>query len=440
MPVTPLTMVAAVESGELLAARSQMAFTLGFHIIFACLGVGLPVVMLVAERMFLRTGDESWRQLARRWSRAFAVLFAVGAVSGTVVSFEMGLLWPGFMGTFGSVIGLPFTLEGFAFFLEAIFLGIYLYGWERLSPRAHWWSGMPIVVAGVASAWFVVTANAWMNHPQGFTLVDGRVVDVSPVRAMLNPATWSQTTHMIVAAYMVTGFLVAAVYAGAALRGGNSTYVRRAMALGIVMGAAFAPIQVVVGDWSARVVANSQPVKFAAMEGIVVTEAGAALRIGPFAIPGGASLLLHGDCHAVIPGLDAVPESERPPDAIVHAGFLVMVGIGFGLLFIALWSGWSWWRHRRLPEHRAYWWALVAAGPAAVLALEAGWVVTEVGRQPWIAQGVMRTIDAVTSAPGVSWVFVAVVGVYAVLATSTVVVLRILAKRPIEAEEKADVG
>ena len=248
-----------------------MAFTLGFHIVFASLGVGLPVVMLAAEWKYLRTGDAGWRALARRWSKAFAVLFAVGAVSGTVLSFEMGLLWPEFMGTFGSVIGMPFTLEAFAFFLEAIFVGVYLYAWDRLPPRQHFLSGIPVAISGAASAWFVVTANAWMNQPTGFRLVDGNVADADPWAAMFNPATWAQTTHMLVAAYMVTGFVVAAVYAGARLRGDRTEYTSRALALGLTLGAVFAPIQIGVGDWASRMVADTQPVKFAAMEGIAVT-------------------------------------------------------------------------------------------------------------------------------------------------------------------------
>ncbi len=417
-----------------------MAFTLGFHIVFASLGVGLPVVMLAAEWKYLRTGDAGWRALARRWSKAFAVLFAVGAVSGTVLSFEMGLLWPEFMGTFGSVIGMPFTLEAFAFFLEAIFVGVYLYAWDRLPPRQHFLSGIPVAISGAASAWFVVTANAWMNQPTGFRLVDGNVADADPWAAMFNPATWAQTTHMLVAAYMVTGFVVAAVYAGARLRGDRTEYTSRALALGLTLGAVFAPIQIGVGDWASRMVADTQPVKFAAMEGIAVTQAGVPLRLGPIEIPGGASFLLRGDPDAVIPGLDQVAAEDRPPDAIVHGAFQAMVAIGLGLLAIALWSGWSWWRRRRLPDGRAYLWALVAAGPAVVVALESGWVVTEVGRQPWIVHGIMRTAEAVTQAPGVRVVFAVVVAIYTVLAAGTVVVLRALGRRPLTAEEASRGG
>jgi len=428
---------------NLLAARMQMALTLGFHIILACFGVGLPVLMLFAEWRFLRTKDAGWRMLARRWSQAFAVLFAVGAVSGTVLSFELGLLWPQFMGTFGAVIGLPFTLEAFAFFLEAIFAGIYLYAWDRLPPWGHWWCGVPVAVSGLASAWFVVTANAWMNVPQGFQMVDGKVVDADPIAAMLNPATGAQTTHMILTAYIVTGFVVASFYAAARLRGRETFYQRRAMALGLAMGAICAPVQVVVGDWAARTVARTQPVKLAAMEGQFRTEARVPLRIGGLPdtntrvtryaveIPGVLSWLAYGDTQAVVKGLDDFSPQDIPPVAIVHLAFQLMVAIGTGLVLLALWAGKSVWHRHRLPENRLFLWLVMLSGPLVIVALEAGWVVTEVGRQPWIVQGVMRTADAVTAAPGIGWVLVATVTIYIILAAGAVTVLRLPARNPL---------
>lgn len=430
----------------LLFARLQMAFTLGTHIVVACFGVGLPVLMLAAEGFAIRTGDATWLLLARRWAKAFAVLFAVGAVSGTVLSFELGLLWPGFMGTFGSVIGLPFTLEGFAFFLEAIFAGIYLYGWDRLSRRAHWWCGVPVALSGLASAWFVVTANAWMNAPTGFTLTDGVVTDVDPIAAMLGPATWAQTTHMIVAAYMVTGFSVAAYYALKLLKGRDDTYHRRALALGLVMGCAFAPLQPVVGHWAGHTVAATQPVKLAAMEGQFRSEVGAPLRIGglpdvermetPWAIeiPGGLSWIAFGDFDAPVQGLEEFPRDEWPPVPVVHVAFQVMVGAGMALAALAAWTALGWLRKRAIPSSRRFRAALVCAGPLSVVALEAGWVVTEVGRQPWIVQGVMRTVDAVTEAPGLGLLFTLTLALYAALFTGAVVVLRLLARQPFPEE------
>lgn len=425
----------------LLAARLQMALTLGFHIVFACFGMGLPVLLLVAEGRFLKTGDPEWRAVARRWSKAFVLLFAVGAVSGTVLSFELGLLWPKFMGTFGPVLGLPFTLEAFAFFVEAIFAGIYLYGWDRLSPRAHWLSGFPIAIAGLASAVFVVTANAWMNCPQGYTLEGGKVVAAEPIRAMINPASAPQVVHMLLAAGLVCGFGIASIYAASILRGRDTPRIRRAMALGLAMGAICAPLQAVSGDWAARVVARTQPVKFAALEGQFKTQAGAPLRIGgipdsesettrfAIEIPGGLSWLAHGDPSAEVKGLDSVPRADRPPVAIVHLSFQAMIGAGLFLLAVAGWTGGSLLFRKKLPQGRAFLWSLVIAGPLAVVGLEAGWIVTEVGRQPWIVQGVMRTKEAVTDAPGIGWAFAAAVAIYAILTAGTIVALRHLARK-----------
>jgi len=426
--------VLASASSELVIARSQMAFTLAFHMVFASMGIGFPLLILIAERRAIVTGDQVWREMAKRWSKVFAVLFAVGAVSGTVLSFELGLLWPEFMGTFGSVIGLPFTMEGFAFFTEAIFLGIYLYGWDRLSAKAHFWAGVPVAVAGAASGFFVVLANAWMNQPGGFTMENGVVTSADPVDALFNSVAASEVIHAVVATYMVAGFGVAAVYAVIRLRGNRTAYVKKAMGLGLVLGIVFAPLQVVVGDWSSRVAAEHQPVKFAAMEAIDVTEPGTPLHIGPFSIPRGAALMLKFDPDAAIPGLDQVAPEDRPPVGLTHWAFQVMFLSGFAMAGLTVWSGWSWWRRRRLPEGKAYLWAVAASGVLAIVALQAGWVVTEVGRQPWIAQGVMRTADAVSDSPGLLVGFIVVILVYVFLAVATVVVLRILARRPLDPE------
>jgi cytochrome d ubiquinol oxidase subunit I len=415
---------------SLIAARIQMAVSLGFHIVFAALGVGLPLFLLFAEWRALKTGDDVWMTLARRWTKSFAVLFAVGAVSGTVLSFALGLFWPRLMGRFGGVMRLPFVLEAFAFFIEAIFLGIYLYGWDRLSPRAHWLSGWPVAISGLASAWFVVTANAWMNTPAGFRLgVDGTVTQVRPIEAMLNPGVPVQTTHMILAAYMATAFSLASVYAVGMLRGRRDVLHRRALALGLAVGAAIAPIQIVVGDWATRFVAQRQPVKLATLESQWDTEAGAPLRIGgiPFPaqertrfaieIPKALSFLAYRDPDAVVKGLKDVPPSLRPNPIPVHISFQLMVAAGFGLLALGVVFGWTWWRRHRLPESRWFLRAAAIGGPAAFLAIECGWIVTEVGRQPWIVQGVMRTADAATMRP-VGWELVATIVIYAGLAVA----------------------
>jgi cytochrome d ubiquinol oxidase subunit I len=418
-------------------ARAQMALSLGWHIVLACLGVGLPALILIAEFRGLR-GDADAMQLARRWAKAAGVLFAVGAVSGTILSFEMGILWPGLMGTFGAVFGLPFALEGFAFFIEAIFIGIYLYGWDRLSPRAHLLSGLPIAIAGVASAFFVVAANAWMNDPQGFTLVNGRVVDPHPFTAMFNPATPVETAHMILAAFMVTGFAVASVYAVGMLRGGRDRYHRLGLVLPLTIACVLTPAQIVVGDLAARYVADRQPVKLAAMEGLQHTETGAAEHIGGIVIDGelrysiniphGLSLLATGDPNSTIAGLDSVPPQDRPQVVtLIHLAFDTMVGIGFLLLGIGGWLLVSWIRRRQLPGSRWFLRATVAAGPAAVVAMECGWITTEVGRQPWIVYRVMRVTDAVNSAPGLVYGLIVLIAVYAVLTVVTIAILRRMA-------------
>ena len=423
---------------DLVAAREQMALSLGWHIVLACFGVGMPALTLFAEWRGYRSGDPHYRLLARRWAKAMGVLFAVGAVSGTILSFEMGLLWPGLMGTYGELIGLPFAMEGIAFFIEAIFLGIYLYGWDRLPPRPHLWSGVPVLVAGVASAFFVVTANAWMNQPRGFDLVDGKLTNVDPWAAMFNPATPPQTVHMILAAFMVSGFGLASVYAVAMLRGRRDRYHQLGFLIPFVAAAAITPVQIGVGDWAAHFVAHYQPTKLAAMEGVYHTERGVPLHIGGIAvdgklryaieIPDGLSLLAHWDPDAEVQGLDQVKPVDRPPVNVVHLAFQTMVGLGFGLLGLGAWFAIVWRRHRDLPRSVWFYRAAAVSGAAAVAALECGWVTTEVGRQPWVVYGRLRTTDAVNTAPGLWIGLLVVAAVYVVMTIATVYVLRRLAR------------
>jgi cytochrome d ubiquinol oxidase subunit I len=440
-------LLASTAAENLLPARLQMALTLGFHIILACFGVGLPVLLLWAEWKFLRSGDELWRTLAKRWSKAFGVLFAIGAVSGTVLSFELGLLWPNFMGKWGGVIGLPFTIEGFAFFLEAIFVGIYLYGWNRLPPRVHWLTGVPIAIAGFFSAYFVVMANSWMNTPQGFTLSeDGAVTAIDPLAAMFNPAAHAQAVHMVLGAYLVSGFSVAAFYAWKLRREQSAEiteYNRRALSLALWLALPLVPVQMVVGDWSAKVVAKTQPVKLAAMEGQFQTEKRAPLRIGGLPnvetrrtdysveVPAALSFLAYADFNAEVRGLDDFPRENQPPVTIVHLAFQMMVGGGSLMLIAALWGAFGFLRSRSWPTSKAFRGLIILLGPLSVLTLEAGWTVTEVGRQPWIVQGYMRTADAVTDAPGVWIVFAVTIGIYALIGSVAAVVLRQLGRQPL---------
>jgi cytochrome d ubiquinol oxidase subunit I len=399
---------------DLLAARGQMAMSLAFHIIFAVLGIGMPLLMVLAEREWMRTGEAVWLDLAKRWAKGTAILFAVGAVSGTVLSFELGLLWPGFMEYAGAIIGMPFSLEGFAFFTEAIFLGVYLYGWNRLTPRAHWWSGVAVTVSGTISGVFVVLANAWMNAPTGFRLVDGRPVDIDPIAAMLNPAALPQALHMTLAAFAATGIAIAGISAVALRRDPTIRVHRAALRLALWVAVPASLLQVVSGDLSAKFVAEHQPVKLAAMEGHFETARGPARRIGgipdeaagvtryAIEVPTMLSVLAFGDPDAEVKGLEAVPRDEWPPVLITHLAFQVMVGIGTLMAIASLWVVMCWVRRRDVVADRRLLTLLAWLMPAGFIAVEAGWVVTEVGRQPWIIQGVMRTADAVTPMPGLA--------------------------------------
>jgi cytochrome bd ubiquinol oxidase subunit I len=423
---------------DLMAAREQMALSLGWHIVLACLGVGLPGLTWYLQWRGIRTGDDTYTRLAHQWARAMGVLFAVGAVSGTILSFELGLLWPGMMGTYGQVIGLPFTLEGFAFFIEAIFIGIYLYGWDRLPPRIHMWTLLPVTVAGVASAFFVVSANAWMNQPRGFTLAGGRVAEVHPWRAMFNPATAPQSIHMILAAFMVAGFAAASVYAVGMLRGRRDRYHRLGFLVPFTFAAIVTPVQIGAGDYAARFLAHYQPTKLAAAEGLFETGPNVPLHLGGFVqdgqlryaikIPDGLSLLVGERPSTVVVGLDRVAPADRPPVTIVHLSFDLMVAIGVGLLLLGVWLLVTWLRRRDLPRTPWFLRFAAVAGVAAVVAVEAGWVVTEVGRQPWVVYGHLRTADAVNPAPGLAAGLVIVVAVYAALTVAAVFVLRRLTR------------
>jgi cytochrome d ubiquinol oxidase subunit I len=434
-----MTVWSLADPPDLLYARSQMALSLGWHIVIASFGVAFPALVIYAEARSYRNGDPDLLALARTWAKAMGVLFAVGAVSGTILSFEMGILWPGLMSRFGEVYGFPFTLEGFAFFLEAIFVGVYLFGWERLPPWTHVVSGIPMVVAGAAGAFFVVAANAWMNTPQGFVVRDGEIVDTNPWAAMFNPSTGAQAVHMVLAAWMVAGFCVASVYAVGSLRGRRGRYQRLGLMIPLTAAALATPVQIGVGDWIAETVAHHQPVKLAAMEALSTTRSEAPLSLGgiyvdgelrgAIEIPYGLSLLVARDPRAEVPGLDRVVPELRPPVNMTHLSYNAMIGIGMLLLLLSAWLAGSWWRRRDLPPSAWFLRAVAVSGVASVVALETGWIATEVGRQPWIVYEIQLTRDAVSTAPGLRYAFFFVVVVYLVLTGMTVFVLRRLSQR-----------
>ena len=414
---------------DLLAARSQMAFSLGFHMIFATFGIGLPLLMVLAEGLWLRTGEEVWLQLAKAWAKGAAILFAVGAVSGTVLSFELGLLWPRFMELAGPIIGLPFSLEGFAFFFEAIFLGVYLYGWKHISARAHFLAGVGVFLSGLASGIFVVTVNAWMNTPTGFDLgPDGSVIAIRPLEAMLNPSSFGQTLHMSVASLLATAFAVAGVHAWRMRTAPDEVFHRKALGLALAVAAVMTVAQPITGHVVGESVAHNQPVKLAAMEGLWEThEHGAPFIIGGIPdevnettsygieIPYLLSVLAYSDPFHPVQGLSEVPREDRPPVAVTHFAYQLMLGsmaVMGGLIAVA---GLLWVRRRELPDQPWFLALTVFAGPWGIIGIEAGWTATEVGRQPWVIGGVMRTSEAVTPMPGLAGPFMAFTMLYVVL-------------------------
>jgi cytochrome d ubiquinol oxidase subunit I len=430
----------------LLQARQMQALSFSVHIPLVCFGIAFPAMILFAEWLYLRTGDELYRTLARRWTRIMAALFAVGVITGTILSFEMGLLWPQFTATFGSVFGLGFAVEGFSFFMEAIFIGIYIYGWDRLSPRAHFLSGIPIAIAGFAGSLFVIAVNAWMNHPSGFRYVGGRALDVHPFKALFgNSFLWPELVHMYLAGYIVTGFLVAGAYAIGKLRGSWGRYERAALAIPLTIAALASPVQVLVGDWAARDVAASQPVKLAALEGLAKTTKGAPEHLlGWYSgekveygigIPKLLSLLAFHNPEATVQGLDTVPKDRQPPVNVVRIAFQTMVGIGTLLALLGVVLLGTRIRRKRLPESTWFYRAVALAGPASFIALIAGWVTTEVGRQPWVVYRVMLTSQAVTGAGGIIVGYATLALVYLGVAGAVVWILRRLARAPLPARE-----
>jgi cytochrome d ubiquinol oxidase subunit I len=420
---------------DFIAARSQMALSLGFHIVFSCIGMVMPFFMAVSHYYWLRTNQVIYKNVTKAWSKGVAIFFATGAVSGTVLSFELGLLWPEFMKHAGPIFGMPFSLEGTAFFIEAIALGFYLYGWDRFNRWFHWFTGVIVGVSGLLSGILVVSANAWMNSPTGFDFVDGKYINIDPIKAMFNDAWFSQALHMCVAAFVATGFAVAGVHALMILKGKNIAFHKKSFKIAAIFGAAAAILQPLSGDISAKDVARRQPAKLAAMEAHFHTEKSASLVVGgvpdtqnkevdyALRIPGLLSFMAHGDIDAEVTGLDQIPEENQPPVAITHYAFQIMVGLGMLLMLLSVIYFFALWKKLEWEDSRWLLRSFVAATPLGYIAVEAGWTVTEVGRQPWIIHNVMRTADAVTPMPGIVYSFYLFSAVYFSLALVVIFML-----------------
>jgi cytochrome d ubiquinol oxidase subunit I len=433
----------AVDQAYLLEARQMQALSFAMHIPFVCFGVAFPAFVIFMEWLGQKTGQAHYTEIARRWSKVMITLFAAGVVTGTLLSFELGILWPGFMSNFGDVFGLAFGLEGFSFFIEAIFIAIYVYGWDRMSPRLHILTGIPVIVAGITGSLMVIAVNAWMNSPGGFDMVGTEVTDVRPWEALFgNPHLWPQLTHMYLAAYIAVGFIMAGVYAFFWLKGRRDRYVKTAMLVPLAVAVIAAPAQLVIGDWSARNVANDQPVKLAALEGLYKTTDGAPETIGGWytkdnevkygiEIPKLLSLLAYHDPNATVQGLEEVPPEDRPPVNVVRIAFQTMVGIGTMMVLLSAWFFISWIRRKSIPRSKWFYRGVMVAGPAAIVATISGWVVTEVGRQPWVVYEIMRTEAAVTGADGIVFGYGALATVYAILIVATAWVLVKLSRRPL---------
>jgi cytochrome d ubiquinol oxidase subunit I len=421
---------------DFLAARSQMALSLGFHIIYSCIGMVMPVFMAISHYKWIKTQDPVYKNITVAWSKGVAIFFATGAVSGTMLSFELGLLWPGFMKHAGPIFGMPFSLEGVAFFIEAIALGLFLYGWNKLNNWVHWTAGVIVGVSGIASGILVVSANSWMNSPSGFDFVNGQYINIDPVKAMFNKAWFSESLHMTIAAFSATGFAVAGIHALMIYRKKNIAFHTKAFKIAIIFGAAAAILQPFSGDLSAKNAAKRQPAKLAAMEAYFHTQEYAPLVIGGIPdtaakkvnygieIPGLLSFLVHDNFKTQVNGLDKIPVKDQPPVAVTHYAFQIMVGIGVLMMLIGGIYFYELWKKKDLLSKPWFLKTFIWATPLGFIALEAGWTVTEVGRQPWIIQGVMRTSEAVTPMPGIQYSFYLFSFIYFTLSVAVIFLLK----------------
>ncbi len=435
---------------DFIAARSQMALSLAFHIIFSCIGMVMPFFMAVSHYYYLKTGKPVFRNITKAWSKGVAIFFATGAVSGTVLSFELGLLWPVFMKNAGPIFGLPFSLEGTAFFIEAIALGFYLYGWGKFNKWFHWFTGVIVGVSGLISGILVVAANAWMNSPAGFEFADGKYFNIDPVKAMFNDAWFSQALHMCLAAFAATGFAVAGVHALMVVKRKNIEFHTKAFRIAALFACIAAVLQPISGDHSAKDVARRQPAKLAAMEAVFETGSHVPLLIGGIPdektgqvkygleIPGMLSFMISGHTNTEVKGLDQFPVTDRPPVLITHIAFQIMVGLGMCMLAVSILYFFVLWKKRNFEKNLWLLKLFALSTPLGFMAVEAGWVVTEVGRQPWILHGILRTSDAVTPMPGIQYTFYLFTLIYISLAIFvTVLLYRQIKMVPVKYDLKA---
>jgi cytochrome d ubiquinol oxidase subunit I len=434
------------ELDSVILSRMLTTLTLAFHIIFATIGVGVPVMISIAEFIGVKRNDPYYLLLARRWTRGFVVTVAVGVVTGTCIGLQLSLLWPSFMEIAGQVISLPLFMETFAFFFEAIFLGIYLYTWDRFQkPIYHWLLSIPIVIGSSLSAFFITTVNAFMNTPQGFTLEGRTITGIDPISAMFNPATPSKVFHVLSTSYMTSAFILATITALAILKGKKGEYEKKALNLTMIAAFVFSLLSFIAGDVSAKFLAEHQPEKLAAGEWHFETEKGADLILfgtlnedgeieNEIRIPKLLSFLSFNDFDAEVIGLNEFPEDERPP-LWIHYMFDIMVSIGvYSLLISFLYLIFMKWK-KSLLYNRLFLWLIAIAGPLTMIAIEAGWIYAEVGRQPWILRGYMKVAEGATTSEHVGLMFILFFALYSALAIICAIVLRKMFKNnPAEAE------
>jgi cytochrome bd ubiquinol oxidase subunit I len=435
-----------MEFDNVILSRLLTSLTLAFHIIFATIGVGVPVMISIAEWMGIKKKDPHYLLLARRWTRGFTITVAVGVVTGTCIGLQLSMIWPTFMQVAGQVISLPLFMETFAFFFEAIFLGIYIYTWDRFKNQwHHWLLTIPVMIGSSASALFITTVNAFMNTPQGFELIGGKAVNIDPIAAMFNPATPTKVFHVLTSAYLTSAFILASITAFAMLRGKRGAYHKKALKLTLAMSVIFSIGTAVAGDLSAKFLAKVQPEKLAAAEWHFETEDHADLILfgtlnenneieHAIRIPNALSFLAGSSFDTVVTGLNEFPEDERPP-LWIHYMFDLMVVIGFYTLFVSLLyfvlnkvKKWN-------EHHPLYLWLVVAGGPLAMLAIEFGWIFAEVGRQPWILRGYMKVSEAATTSGGLGGTFIAFSILYVILSIfCSVILIRMFKNKPAEVE------